>query len=138
MDTSKAARALRARLEILSTETDDEPRIHINGIVWQRTNEAKAQAMALEHIIGFIPTFVHARSDGRAHEQIEAFYQSGWRPIKGFTLTHDTLRLKYSGDPDLRPLAWAILPNNEAIIVYGHAFTAIVQPSLTFDVARLD
>lgn len=56
-----------------------------------------------------------------------------------FTFHREDGALRYPGDPDLLPLAWAELPiTGEKIYVYPHAWVAIVQSSGVFSVDRRD
>jgi hypothetical protein len=88
--------------------------------------------------VGAIPLMVSERNPQRATEQLNAGYGhgGGWRPFDGFAMGRDH-SLKYPGDPPLRPLAQAWL-RDELIIVYEHAWVAVVQPDGSFEVCRMD
>jgi hypothetical protein len=88
--------------------------------------------------LGFLPGMLSDADPRPAREQIEANYQhgGGWRPQTGFTL-HANYRLKYPGDPPLRPRAMTNL-RHEMIVLYDHDYLGIYQPDGSFEVARVD
>ena len=63
-----------------------------------------------------------------------------WNDFKGFKFDPDKHTLKYSGDPTLKPWAFARLPlTNESIYVYESAWVALVNDQDgTFTVDRRD
>jgi hypothetical protein len=79
-----------------------------------------------------------------AAEQIHEAYCGGWNKSRGLTLCDGakaedirSLKLLYPGDPPLEPL-WASKLHDEIVVVYEYGYTAIFQPDMTFEVARLD
>ncbi len=87
--------------------------------------------------LGYIPRFLVSDDPRPARVQFDQSYLGGWHKMKGFTLNHETMALKYPGDPSLFPLAVAEL-RHEKIYVYPHAWVLILQPDDSFEVARLD
>lgn len=89
--------------------------------------------------LGFIPMWLEESNPRPAREQLDAGYSfaGGWQPFKGFTLGQDSLSLSYPGDPPLKPLAYTIL-HKEKIVMYPHAWVAIIQPDNSFEVCRMD
>jgi hypothetical protein len=86
---------------------------------------------------GLIPSFLNEEDERSAAQQFGEMYKfGGWRPFEGFTLGEDN-SLTYPGDPPLKPMAWAKL-RDEVIIVYRHAWVAVIQPDRSFEVARMD
>lgn len=89
-------------------------------------------------MLGFIPDFLHEGNPKSAKEQLHNNYGhgGGWRPFPGFKM-NEKKQLTYPGDPPTIPLAEGKL-REETIIIYQHAWVAIVQPDGTFEVARMD
>jgi hypothetical protein len=104
---------------------------------------------------GFIPHFLSELDPRPAVEQINERYAhgGGWHDLtvgeRGFRLMGGNPgMLKYPGDPPMHPLwegylhrvgttgddAWT----GERIVIYEHAFVAIIQADGSFRVARLD
>jgi hypothetical protein len=95
----------------------------------------------LPHIhdrVGVIPSFLHEEDPRPARQQFDDRYRhgGGWNPVNGFEMKRNG-HLRYPGDPPLQALAYIKL-RKELIIVYEHAFVAIIQPDETFEVARMD
>jgi hypothetical protein len=88
--------------------------------------------------IGMIPYWLSADDPRPAAEQLDGNYGhgGGWRPFEGFRLLDDD-SLKYPGDPPLRPIAEMKL-RRELILIYQHAWVAIIQPDRTFEACRMD
>lgn len=97
--------------------------------------------MSLEDAVGLLP-FCWDTSDPRTAVEQHDERQVGNGPFsdfKGFTYDTETEALKYPGDPALLPLAFAVLPlSRERIIVYPHAWVAIVQDDGSYRVDRRD
>lgn len=93
--------------------------------------------MTPDHL-GLLPYMLDADSPISARDQFDANYQhgGGWRAFRGHTLNADNT-LSYPGDPDLIPVARTRL-RDELIIVYDHAWVAILQPDRSFEVCRMD
>jgi hypothetical protein len=94
-------------------------------------------------MLGYIPYFLAEDDPRPAREQFDDRYApgGGWRPLGGFTLDKNG-SLLYPGDPPLGCLAQTVLHNNtcksEIILVYEHAWVAIIQSNGDFEVARMD
>lgn len=93
--------------------------------------------MTHEHL-GLIPSFLIESDPRSAREQINEHYShgGGWSDFKGFTLNDDN-SITYSGDPPLPPRA-SLKFRHELVVVYDHAWVAIIQPDRTFSIARID
>lgn len=89
-------------------------------------------------LVGYIPEFLSPDDPRPAKEQFNDAYAhgGGWNPMEGWELL-PLRRLKYPGDPPLKPVAELIL-RDETILVYPHAWVAIVQADGSFEVARMD
>ena len=87
--------------------------------------------------LGYIPHFLVNDDPRPARVQFDQSYLGGWYKVDGFTLNHETMSLKFPGDPPLLPLAKAEL-RHEKIYVYPHAWVLILQLDGQFEVARLD
>lgn len=94
--------------------------------------------LARLEMLGWIPEFLDERNPASAREQIDKNYRhgGGWRPFKGHKMLPN-LDLAYPGDPPTRALAKAQL-RDELIVVYEHAWVAIIQPDKSFEIARID
>jgi hypothetical protein len=90
-----------------------------------------------EHV-GWIPAFLFEHDPRPAKEQIDTNYQhgGGWHSMTGFKMDKNNV-LKYPEDPPMFPIADAWL-RDEHILIYNHAWVAIVQKDGSFDVARID
>lgn len=90
-------------------------------------------------LVGYIPGFLSLNDPRPAKEQLNENYAhgGGWRPMGGWTFNPINQCLKYPGDPALLPVARAQM-REEEIIVYAHAWVAIVRQDGSFEVARLD
>jgi hypothetical protein len=90
---------------------------------------------------GFIPGFLDANDPRPAREQLHANYAhgGGWHPFEGFTFNEKEMTLEYPGDPAMRPFACCYLPlTDETVIVFEHAWVAIVQGDNKVEIARMD
>lgn len=94
---------------------------------------------ATEDMLGFIPQFLSPADDRPAAVQFHNAYQhgGGWSPFEGFTMDPNTFAVKYPGDPAIPALAIASL-RDERIVVYPHAWVAIIQPDGSWELARMD
>lgn len=98
-----------------------------------------------EDFIGFVSLMLNPESADGAVKQLDAGYQhgGGWRPMEGFTLG-EGYTLRYPGDPDLSPLAWALMSEKEIVVVYPHAIFLVAQLDpetskvISFEAARMD
>ena len=95
----------------------------------------------VEDAVGLLPTFLSTDDERGACEQFAANYCGGWHDSKvgkgGFTMADSGRLLLYPGDPPIHALAMTTL-RKEVIVVYEHAYVAIIQENGTFRVARLD
>lgn len=89
--------------------------------------------------VGLIPSFLSDEDPRPAAEQFAENYAfgGGWSDFPGFQMDPKKLTLKYPGDPPYRPLAFMRL-RDETILIYPHAWVAIVQPDGKFSVSRMD
>lgn len=94
---------------------------------------------AAADLLGYIPHFLSLDDPRPAREQLDANYAhgGGWNPMSGWVLNPVNQLLKYPGDPALPPIARAQL-RDEQIIMYPHAWLAIVKQDGSFEVARID
>ncbi len=90
-------------------------------------------------MMGLIPTFIQSDDPRPAKEQINEHYAhgGGWKPFKGFSRDPLTHAITFPGDPTLLPVAHTKL-GAETIFIYPHAWVMILQPDLSFEIARLD
>jgi hypothetical protein len=103
----------------------------INGISWHFVNGGNLDS------IGLIPSFLDINDPRPVRQQFDEQYVGGWTPFSGHTMNPITLNLLYPEDPPTKPLAIAKL-REEVIIVYEHAWVAIVQSDRQFEVCRMD
>ena len=92
---------------------------------------------ATPEMLGYIPSFLNENDPTPAREQFNENYIGGWHPFQGFKLNTITLELEYPNDPPTVPLAYAEF-RNEVIVVYQHAWVAIIQADGSFEVSRMD
>lgn len=101
----------------------------------------KLDSRATSDHLGLIPMWLNEDDSRPAREQLNAGYQhgGGWNPFHGFTMADDDDMwwLLYPGDPPTRSLAYTRL-REEIIVVYEHAWVAIIQADGSFEVARMD
>lgn len=92
----------------------------------------------LDHL-GLIPGFFLDSDPRPAREQAAERYAhgGGWKPMRGFEFNPETNCLEYPDDEPTRPLAEWML-RDERIVVFEHAWVAIIQPDGTFEVSRMD
>jgi hypothetical protein len=89
-----------------------------------------------EHL-GYIPSFLKLEDERPAKEQFQERYWPGWHPFTGFKMDPKTYELRYPGDPAYKPLASTML-RDEKVLVYNHAWVAIVQKDGSYEIARMD
>lgn len=91
----------------------------------------------LEHM-GLIPEMLHDYDPRSAKEQLHDGYAhgGGWRPFSRFTMDSNEC-LCYPGDPPQRPIAELRL-RDERIVLYEHAWVAVIQPDGSYEVCRMD
>src|SRR5262245_27921658 len=95
------------------------------------------RGMTEEHL-GLLPMMLSEDDPRPAREQFDQNYQhgGGWNPFDGFKLRDDNW-LTYPGDPPTMPVAWTRL-RDELIVLYQHAWVAIIQPDRSYEVCRMD
>lgn len=88
--------------------------------------------------IGMIPEWLSESDPRPAKEQLHSAYGhgGGWQPFNGFRLEADN-SLTYPGDPAQYPIAEMHL-RDELVLMYNHAWVAIIQPDRSFEVCRMD
>lgn len=96
-----------------------------------------APGVTLDHF-GLIPTFLRDGDTRPAREQFAERYAfgGGWNPNPRFLMLSG-YRLKFPGDPPLRPAA-ALILRQERIVLYPHSIVAIIQPDGSFEACRMD
>jgi hypothetical protein len=89
--------------------------------------------------LGLLPAFFDEGDPRTAKEQAAANYAhgGGWCPQDGWELSEDQMTAVYPGDPPQRALAVATL-RDETLLLFPHAYVAIVQPDGAFEMARMD
>jgi hypothetical protein len=89
--------------------------------------------------LGFLPELLSEYDLRPAASQLADNYRhgGGWNPQHGFTFGEQDCSLKYPGDPVMFPLARSKL-RDELLLFYEYAYLCIVQPDMTFEVARVD
>jgi hypothetical protein len=109
-----------------------------NGITWHVLSPRHAE------LLGYIPQFVNTDDPSPAAEQLHENYAhgGGWRPMEEWKLVGDrtfpfSMSIQYPNDPPYSPVAWGRL-REELILVFNHAWVAIVQPDGAFEVSRMD
>lgn len=80
---------------------------------------------------GEIPSFLVESDPRPAREQL-----SGWVPVEGWDMDHETGMIYYPGEPPFYPVAEGFL-REEKILVYPFDWIAVVQPDKSFEVARM-
>lgn len=113
----------------------------VASVIWNLYGENPSNSA---ECLGFIPGWLDPAEEDCVRDQLDKHYQhgGGWQPMEGWTLgkVEDGLFLTYSkeeGDPPYYPLAIGIM-RKEMVIVYPHAWVAIVQRDMSFEVARMD
>jgi hypothetical protein len=62
----------------------------------------------------------------------------GYEPFPGFKLERMTMRLKYPGDPPLRPSAMTQIGDEKVFYYQKGSWLLILQPDDTYEVTRVD
>jgi len=105
------------------------------------TQWTKLDPRCTEDHIGMIPMWLSEDDPRPAKEQLHTGYLhgGGWHPFEGFRMApkEDMWWLLYPGDPPTRSLAYCKL-RDEIIVVYEHAWVAIIQKDGSFEVTRMD
>jgi hypothetical protein len=96
---------------------------------------------ANEHGLGHLPGLISEDDPRGAAAQVDENYIGGWHPDSDCTVPDDTLRTfwhRYHPDaPPLQLVAEAQL-RDETLRFYSHSQLAIIQPSGSFDVSRVN
>lgn len=94
---------------------------------------------SVQEALGYIPHFLSENDPRSAKEQINQNYShgGGWSPMPGWLLSPTSRSIRYPGDDPLQAVAEARL-RSETILVYPHAWVAIVQEDGSYEVARMD
>lgn len=88
--------------------------------------------------VGYLPGMLSHGLQLSVSEQFDATYPfGGWVPFEGFNFNADKLTLTYAGDPDEVAIA-RVQIGKETVLVFRHAWVAIIQENGDFEVARLD
>lgn len=89
--------------------------------------------------LGYIPGWLDINDPRPAREQLNSGYAfGGWQPFEGFKLSEGEYPyLTYPGDPPTIPIGATKL-RDEQIIMYQHAWVAIIQKDRSFEVCRMD
>jgi hypothetical protein len=93
-------------------------------------------------VFGIIPEFLDLTDPRPAREQFNEHYAhgGGWRPMKGWKLMDDNsiwYPSEEDSDPPCVPLA-QVKFRKELIVLYEHAWVAVIQPDRSFEVCRMD
>lgn len=88
-------------------------------------------------VAGSIPFFVDPRDTRKARVQLNENYAhgGGWAPMRGWELLPDD-RIRWK-DEVYAPAA-TLKMTGERVVVYHHAWVAIIQDDGSFEVARMD
>ena len=88
--------------------------------------------------LGFLPEFLRL-GDGPAKKQLHRNYShgGGWRPFQGFVMNDARTTLSYPGDPLTHWVARTNL-GDEEVIIFQHAWVAVVAPDGSYEIARMD
>lgn len=90
--------------------------------------------------LGIIPSFLDNDDPRPAREQFDERYgfAGGWQPFLGFTLDLKDFTLAYPGDPVLEAQGMCYLHDDEQVLVYDHAWVAVIQRDGSYEIARMD
>jgi hypothetical protein len=109
---------------------------------YSRGQAMKNRGLSDLEIVGYTPSFINPDSEDDAQTQLHRNYAhgGGWHDFDGFTLSDregDEPKLLYPGDPPTHAIAhWKL--RDERIVLFEHAWVAIIQPDGSFRVARMD
>jgi hypothetical protein len=107
---------------------------------WYKDQQWYIQARNLPERLGLIPLWINPNDLRPAAQQLDEGYQhgGGWDPFKGFTLD-EHYQLNYFGDPPVKPIAYTkLVSTRELVVIYEHAWVAVIQPDRSFEVCRMD
>lgn len=106
---------------------------------WFTADGNLVNGQALYNLAGWIPSFLVADNKDNAQTQFNQNYShgGGWSPFSDKWVLHDDDSIEYPGDPTYKPLAYTYL-HNQKVVVYPHAWVAIINPDKSFEVARMD
>jgi hypothetical protein len=93
-------------------------------------------------LVGYTPEFLSEEDERDAVTQLNENYEhgGGWRQFDGFSLAYSlegNPELHYDDDPITEAVAqWEL--RDEKIVLFDHAWVAVIQPDGSFRVARMD
>ena len=103
-----------------------------NGLTWFTHNGEG---------LGFIPSFLNIKDTRDAKTQLTEGYGFGWNDFQGFTMKYDEnvghTTITYPDDPPLMEIGRTEL-RDEVVIVFEHAWVAVVQKDGSFVISRMD
>lgn len=107
-------------------------------IKFNLTEYSKKHNIPIESIVGNIKYFANEDDPIPLREQFHKNYSfgGGWNPFEGFKMNKDK-DLIYPDDLPLYPLATAKFRNQE-VVMYQHAWVAIVEEDGSFEISRMD
>lgn len=92
--------------------------------------------------VGFVLFMLNDDNPKSAQEQLDDGYQhgGGFTPFKGHTLhlNESGYSLSYPGDDDPTLEVSRTKLRDETIVMFEHAWVAIIQPDGTYVIARMD
>ena len=93
-------------------------------------------------LVGFLPMMLDPENPNEAVDQLHDNYAhgGGWHDFEGFQFDYTdptAPRLLYPGDPPTEAVCYWEL-RDETIILFDHAWVAVVQPDGSFRVSRMD
>lgn len=112
-----------------------KPNFYPRAIEWM-----KVKGYTAFDLVGYTPMMLDESDPDDAQTQLNKNYAhgGGWNDMTGFTFNDGAQpSLTYPGDPPTLPVAWWKL-RDERIILFDHAWVAVVQPNGDFRVARMD
>lgn len=89
-------------------------------------------------MLGYIPEWLDENDPDTASQQLHKHYAhgGGWQPYDGFKMRKPDYALTYPGDPPTIALAMCNL-RSEVVVMYQHAWVAVIQPNGSFEVSRM-
>lgn len=98
------------------------------------------------NMLGYIPEFLSVADPRPAQQQLHENYAhgGGWNDFQGFKLHgggdeggDEEYSLEYPGDPAYHEVGRAKL-RAETVVVFQHAWVAVIQPDGSHRIARMD
>ncbi len=107
------------------------------------TWEVLEHRITADAVLGLLPEIIQNDDPRSAIDQINERYAhgGGWNEFHGFTMRNGALC--YPEDPPYRPVAQIQLSETplrktERVVLYAHAWVAIILPDDSYRVARMD